>query len=125
MTHPFDRPLGFTIRIDRGFADILGNRDGFGHPIDGGSTAEDKLFDSHLFHCFQQGSRFTDIVLIIPQGLRNGFGDFNKCRKMYHGFDLVFLQCFNGEIQISEIALNKFGVLNRLAMSLAQIVQGD
>ena len=122
----FEYELGFAVRIDGGFAMVLGNGDDFRFAVGGGGGGKDEFLHAVACDRVQQVHAAGYVGSVKDAGLADGFGDQSFGGEVHHGVNLVLGEDIVKLRTIREVHLEK-GCARRHggAMAFDEAVHGD
>src|SRR6266446_3424405 len=122
----FEHQLGFAVRIDGGFAMVLGNGDDFRFAIGGGGGRKDEFLHAVAGDGVQQVHAAGYVGSVEDAGFADGLGDQSFGGEMHDGVNLVLGEDVVKLKTIREVRLNKSRSRRHGgAMAFDEAVHGD
>src|SRR5450830_24949 len=131
--HLFDHQLAAAVGIGGGQGKIF--RDGHGGrvAIHGGRGTEHQGLDTELLHRFKQHDGTGDVVVVVAQGLFDGFAHRFQTREVDDGVDLVVPECPFHSGAVADVGVDEAGGLAGDALdallhgsvAVAEVIEDD
>ena len=104
---------------------VLVHRDRRRNPIGRTGRGENDLVDPGRLGCPKQRDRPGDVVIVVGARIPNRLADLDRCREMYDGLRLVFLQNVVESFAISNITGLERPPFDKFRVTIREVVIDD